>query len=222
MANNQHFSALLAANPLFSGLDPEMLAAVSNLGVVRRLDPHEVLFSKGDDGDALFAIRRGQISVSVDTSDGKSLTLVVLGSGDVLGEIALLDGRPRTADAKAIEPSELFMVRRHDFLQLLSSNSQVALRVIEMLCARLRASNDRMEEAVLMPLKVRLGRRIRMLADDFGCDLTLSQDQLAVMVGASRESVNRQLQIWRRMSLVSIGRGSLRVLDLDRLARESE
>ena len=211
------FAALLANNPLFAGLGPGIAAQIATLGVARRLAAGDVLFSKGDEGDAFYALRRGQINIMLGAEDGKQLTLATLGSGDVFGEIALLDGCPRTADAVAAEACDLFMVRRRDFLALLRGNADIAIGMIELLCARLRASNERMEEAMLMPLDIRLARRILALAQDFGATLDVSQEQLAVMVGATRETVNRQLQVWRRGGIVALGRSRIEVLDPSRL-----
>jgi CRP/FNR family transcriptional regulator, cyclic AMP receptor protein len=217
MAENRQFQAFLTTNPLFAGLGADVIEHVAKLCVPRRVDANAVLFSKGDEGDALYAVRRGQIRIGIGTEDGKRLTLATLGTGDVFGEIALLDGQPRTADAVAAETSELFMVRRRDFVELLRGNGAIALRVIEMLCGRLRSSNDRMEEAVLMPLDVRLARRIAALAADFGNELEISQEQLAVMVGSTRETVNRQLQIWRRVGIVELKRSRIILRDAERL-----
>jgi CRP/FNR family transcriptional regulator, cyclic AMP receptor protein len=222
MADTRQFSALLMTNPLFAGLGPEVIAQVSALCVARRIEAGSVVFAKGDDGDALYGVRRGQIRIGIGTEDGRRLTLATLGSGDLFGEIALLDGQPRTADAVAVEACELFMVRRRDFVELLRGNSAIALRVIELLCARLRSANEAMEEAVLMPLDVRLARRISALAEDFGSELEISQEQLAVQVGATRETVNRQLQVWRRDGVIALGRAKLQVLDPVRLAHEAQ
>ncbi len=218
MASSPRMSTLLCASPLFSALDEHARDAVASLFVPRRYARNETIFSKSDPGDALFAIRRGQVRISTVNSDGKRLTLNVLGAGDVFGEIALLDGRARTADAMAVEESDLLIVHRRDFLALLRSDGSVALGVIAMLCDRLRWMSERMEEAVLMPLEARLARRVAALAEDFGAEILISQEQLAVFVGATRESVNRHLQEWRREGVVSLGRGSLRVLDAARLA----
>ena len=94
-------------------------------------------------------MRRGQVRISTGTDAGKRLTLNILGSGDVFGEIALLDGRPRTAEARALEPTELFTLRRPDFLRFLEQNPAVAVKVIELLCERVRWMSDRVEETAL-------------------------------------------------------------------------
>jgi CRP-like cAMP-binding protein len=213
MAEPHHFARLLGANPFFAGLGPEALDAVAALCVTKSFAAGETLFLKGDPGDALYAVRRGQIRIATGTDDGRRLTLNLLGSGDVFGEVALLDGRSRTADAVAAEATELFMVRRRDFLDLLERQPAVAIRLIEFLCERIRWMSERMEEAVLMPLPARLSKRLLALAEDYGTELQVSQEELAVFVGSTRESVNRQLQTWRRQGMVELGRSRIRILD---------
>jgi CRP-like cAMP-binding protein len=217
MTDPHHLARLLSANPFFASLGPEGVDAVAALCVTRSLASGETLFLKGDPGDALYAVRRGQIRIATGTDEGRRLTLNLLGPGDVFGEVALLDGQPRTADATAVEATELFMVRRRDFLALLESQPQVAVRVIEFLCERIRWMSERMEESVLLPLPARLSRRLLALVDDYGSDLHVSQEELAIFVGSTRESVNRHLQAWRRQGLVELRRSHIRVLDRARL-----
>jgi len=222
MSDSRGFARLLGANPFFAGLGAEAVEAVASLCVTRSLAAGETLFLKGDEGDALYAVRRGQIRIATGSGTGRRLTLNILGSGDVFGEIALLDGRSRTADAVATEATELFMVLRRDFVRLLERRPAVAVRIIELLCERMRWMSERMEESVLLPLQARLARRLIALSDDFGAELLVSQEELAVFVGATRESVNRQLQDWKRKGLVELGRSRIRLLDRDRLEPEGE
>jgi CRP/FNR family transcriptional regulator, cyclic AMP receptor protein len=211
------FATLLGMNPLFAGLGEDAIRGIAGLCTRRALDSGEVLFQKGDKGDALFGVRRGRVRIETGTAAGGRLTLNVLGPGDLFGEIALFDGQPRTADAIAAEASELFTVRRSDFLSYLEREPRVTLRLLEMLCQRIRWVSDRMEEAVLLPLHARLARRLCMLADDFGSEVHISQEELGVYVGAARESVNRQLQEWRRAGIIELRRGRISLLDMDRL-----
>nr|WP_246736447.1 Crp/Fnr family transcriptional regulator [Enterovirga sp. DB1703] len=203
----------MGANPFFAGLGPDAIDAISRLCVSRTLQAGEVLFGKGEPADALYAVRRGQIRIATGTEGGRRLTLNLLGPGDVFGEVALLDGRPRTADAIAAERAELFVVRRRDLLDLLAQRPAVAIGIIELLCTRIRWMSERMEETVLMRVSERLARRLLALAEDYGADLTVSQEELAVFVGATRETVNRQLQVWKRMNLIELGRGRIRLVD---------
>jgi CRP/FNR family cyclic AMP-dependent transcriptional regulator len=112
-------------------------------------------------------------------------------------------------------------LQRADFLTLLGKDPQIAIRVIEFLCQRLRWVSERLEEATLLPLPIRLARRLMRLGQDFGSEVNISQEQLANYVGAARESVNRQLQIWRRAGLIDLRRGRILLLDMQKLSRET-
>lgn len=224
MSKQSEFAVLLGLNPLFSGLGTDSINKIAALCRTQYATTGELLFQKGDSGDALFGIRRGQIRIETGSADGGRLTLNFLGAGDLFGEIAVLDGQPRTADATAAEPSELFVLRRNDFLSYLESEPRVAVKLIALLCQRIRWVSDRIEESVLLPLHVRLARRLCALATDFGLEVHISQEQLGIYVGASRESVNRQLQQWRQQGILEIRRGRILLLNADRLraaARES-
>lgn len=218
MSEKNLFVRLLGANPFFAGLGPDAIEAVAGFCVTCSLDAGQTLFLKDDPGDALYAVRRGGIRIATGTEAGRRLTLNLLGPGDVFGEVALLDGQPRTADAAAIEPTELYMLRRRDFLELLGRRPEVAIRIIELLCARIRWMSDRMEEAVLLPLPARLARRLVALGEDYGAELHVSQEELAVFAGASRETVNRHLQAWKNDGLLTLGRSRIRLLDAEGLA----
>jgi len=222
MAGPHNLALLLKANPFFAGLGDEAIEAVAVLCVFRRLDAGETLFLKGDPGDALYAVRRGQIRIATSSSSGRRLTLNLLGPGDVFGEVALLDGRPRTADAAAVEPTELYTVLRRDFFDLLEKRPTVATRIIELLCERIRWMSAQMEERALLPLETRLAYRLVALSEDYGHELHVSQEELAVFIGASRESVNRQLQNWRRQGWVELSRNCIRVLNPAHLHRSTD
>jgi CRP/FNR family transcriptional regulator, cyclic AMP receptor protein len=217
MAEPRNLALLLGANPFFAGLGQEAIEAIAVLCVHRRLDREETLFLKGDAGDALYAVRRGQVRIGTGNTSGRRLTLNLLGPGDVFGEVALLDGRPRTADAVAVEATELYTVRRRDFLDLLVKKPAVAIQIIELLCERVRWMSAQMEERALLPLETRLAHRLVALSEDYGSELHVSQEELAIFVGASRESVNRQLQTWRRQGWIELSRNRIRVLHPSRL-----
>ncbi|MGH6848515.1 MAG: Crp/Fnr family transcriptional regulator [Methylocella sp.] len=221
MSKQSEFAVLLGLNPLFSGLSAESINKIAALCHTQYLAAGEILFLKGDSGDALFGIRRGQIRIETGSADGGRLTMNVLGAGDVFGEIAVLDGQTRTADAMAGEASELFVVRRNDFLSYLESEPRVAVKLIALLCQRIRWASDRFEESVLLPLEVRLARRLFSLATDFGSEVHISQEQLGIYVGAARESVNRQLQQWRKQGILEIRRGRILLLNANLLRAET-
>jgi CRP-like cAMP-binding protein len=217
MSKQAEFAVLLKMNPMFADLGTDELQRISALCHTQHLDAGEMLFQKGDPGDALFGVRRGQIRIETGASDGSRLTLNFLGPGDLFGEVAVLDGQSRTADAAASEPTELFVLRREDFLGHLEREPRVAVKLIMLLCQRIRWMSERMEESVLQPLPVRLARRLCALASDFGSEVHISQEQLGVFVGAARESVNRQLQLWRKDGILDLQRGRILLQNMTKL-----
>jgi CRP/FNR family cyclic AMP-dependent transcriptional regulator len=221
MRKLSEFAALLSINPMFAKLGDDVLERLAALCVRRRLVPGEVLFEKGDPADALYGVRRGTIRIETGAEGGERLILNVLGPGDLFGEIALLDGQPRTADAMAAEPCELFLLRRNDFLSFIEREPRIAIRLIELLCLRMRWMSERMEEVALLPLHARMARRLAGLAQDFGTELHLTQSDLSEFVGGARESVSRQLQKWRRAGIVELRRGRIVILDDERLRVEA-
>ena len=221
MAKPPELAVLLGTNSLFRGLGTETLTSIASLCHLRQVQPNQVLFVKGDPGDALYGVRRGQIRIETGTATGQRLTIEMFGPGDAFGEIALLDGRPRTADAIAADNCELFVLPRNEFIQYLERDSRLAVRIIELLCGRLRQTNENMEATIFLPLRARLARRLGALAEDFGAELHITQEELGALLGVARESVNRQLQEWRRSGIVQLRRGQIFVLDARQLAREA-
>src|SRR5258707_9038388 len=116
MSKQAEFAVILKMNPMFADLGADELQRISSLCHTQNLGVGEMLFQKGDPGDALFGVRRGQIRIETGASDGSRLTLNFLGPGDLFGEVAVLDGESRTADATAGEPTELYLLRRGDTL----------------------------------------------------------------------------------------------------------
>jgi CRP/FNR family transcriptional regulator, cyclic AMP receptor protein len=210
MSKQAEFAVILKMNAMFADLGPDELQRISGLCHTQQLASGEMLFLKGDAGDALYGVRRGQIRIETGASDGSRLTLNFMGPGDLFGEVAVLDGQSRTADATAGEPSELFVLRREDFLGHLEREPKVAIKII-------RWQSERMEESVLQPLPVRLARRLCALASDFGSEVHISQEQLGVFVGAARESVNRQLQLWRKDGILDLQRGRILLQNMTKL-----
>jgi CRP-like cAMP-binding protein len=218
MSKAAEFAVILKMNPMFAELGADELARIASLCHTRHLAAGEMLFRKGDAGDALFGIRRGQIRIETGASDGGRLTLNFTGPGELIGEVAVLDGVSRTADATASEPTELFELGRGDLLGLLEREPKIALQIILQLCRRLRWQSERTEESMLQPLPVRLARRLCALASDFGSEVHISQEQLGVFVGAARESVNRQLQLWRKDGILDLQRGRILLQNMGKLA----
>jgi CRP/FNR family cyclic AMP-dependent transcriptional regulator len=211
--------SILSANPFFAGFEQDALTKIAAICRQRHLASREVLFLKGDPSDGLYAIRRGLIRIGTMDNLGQQMTMNLLGGGDVFGEIALLDGQSRTADAVAMDDTDLFFLPRREFLSLLAREPSIAQQIIGLLCARLRDVIGRMEETTFLPSAIRLARRILVLAADYGSEVRASQEELASLTGVTRETVNRHLQSWKRTGVISLGRGRLLIHDLEDFRR---
>ncbi len=157
--------ALLAGHYLFRDLDTAVVERIAALAVTRRLQAGEVLFLKGDEGDALYSVLKGQIRISATGPSGRAVILTTMGPGDVFGEIALLDGMPRTADAIGIAPTELIMIRRGDFMALLEREPSLALHLLKLLCERVRRTSEQVEDSTFLPVPGRLAKRLLVMAE---------------------------------------------------------
>jgi CRP-like cAMP-binding protein len=197
---------------------------------VKHLPPDHLLFQKGDPGDSLFAVLSGQIKISTLSEFGKEVILNILGPGEIFGEIALLDGKERTADASTIGPSELLFIARPNFMRFLEGHPRVALRLLDVLCSRIRWVSESYEDVVFKRLPSRLAKKSVLLAGHFGevrgdgvsITLRLPQQELANMVGATRESVNKQMRLWEDAGLITYQHGHITVLNLARLSEIAE
>jgi len=163
----------------------------------------------------MMVILRGQMRVSITTAEGHEISLNVLGPGDVVGEIALLDGGERSADVTAIDEGVLMTIQRSDFLPLLQGSASLCLRLMQVLCGRLREANRSLEEIATLSLSDRLGRLLIRLAANYGTregaelrlGVRLSQKDLGTLIGASREKVNRQIRAWEQAGALMHERG---------------
>ena len=168
---------------------------------------------------------RGRVKVCSHSEDGKELVLNLINAGEVVGEIALLDGADRTADAVTLTETELMVLERRDFVPFLQRHPDACMRLFAVLCERLRKTSELLEEALFLEGPSRLAKRLVHLAEVFGkpvsggvrIDIPLSQQQLGNMVGMSRESMNKQLKQWRQDGLIRTENGHYVLTDLDAL-----
>ena len=180
-----------------------------------------VIFQKGDPGSSMMAVIRGKVKICTQSIDGKELVLNLINRGGLFGEIALLDGEPRTADAVALEETDLLVLERSRFQPFLSERPDLALRLISVLCKRLRQTSEHLEDTMFFEAPSRLARSLLRLAEAFGkvedggtrLDIKLSQQQLGNLVGVSRESVNKQLGEWQRGGLIDFAGGIITLRD---------
>jgi CRP/FNR family cyclic AMP-dependent transcriptional regulator len=212
-------STVLGRNLLFRGLSAATLEQIGRLCLRRSYPRDAVIFSQSDPGDALFGVVTGRVRISASTAGGREVFLNIMEPGDTFGEIALLDGRPRTASALATAPSELLLIKRDQFLLLLATEPVLTDHLLRLLCARLRWVSGFAEESALLSVPARLARRLLSLGrlhgreTGEGIELKVSQDEMARFLGLSRQIVNQHLQSWKARRWVALGRGKIMILD---------
>jgi CRP/FNR family transcriptional regulator/CRP/FNR family cyclic AMP-dependent transcriptional regulator len=185
----------------------------------------EILFHKDDPGTSLFLVRTGRIKISVFSSEGKEAVFTVHGPGDVFGELALLDGAPRSATATALEPSRLLTVDRAAFVAFLRDQPDAALILLGDLAARVRRLSSQVEDLMFLDIPGRLARTLLRLGEQYGkksargveIDLQITQTELGGMVGATRVSVNRLLHWFAERGLIAIDERRIVLLRPDAL-----
>jgi CRP/FNR family transcriptional regulator, cyclic AMP receptor protein len=214
-------SAILRRHPLFRELKPEICDRLAAYAKTKEVSRGTTLFVKGDPGTCMFAVCRGNVQVATTSDDGKSAVFNQIQEGEIVGEIALLDGQPRTADAVATVDSTLMIIERRDFLPLLHSNPDVTIKLVEMLCSRLRRTTEQVEDLMFLDLRRRLAKALLRLSLEQRNDgtIAISQSELSQIVGMSREMINKQLQVWVREGCVELQRRRVIVLRPDVLDR---
>jgi CRP/FNR family cyclic AMP-dependent transcriptional regulator len=206
---------VLKTNRLFRDLPDAALDKLAALSVRRSVRRGTRIFAQGDPGDSLLGIISGQVRISATTPGGKEVFLNIMEPGDSFGEIAVLDGNPRTASAEALADTELFIVRRTDLVALIEREPKLAAHLISLLCQRLRWTSELIEEAAFLSVHGRLARRLLRLADEHGTaeqgvvTLRISQADLAGFMSVSRQIVNQYLQEWRKRGWIELGRGRI-------------
>jgi len=209
---------LLGNCHLFSGLTADERAAIADRARIRSYGAGETVFAIGSPGNQMMALLSGAIRISVPSADGKELLLALIQPGEVFGELAVLDGKERSADAVAETACTLAILDRNDILSFFERNPSAWPKLVEILCERLRRTDQAFAEVALMQLSVRLAKAVlRILNDQINSAVTkttkiqFSQRELANMVGGARESVNRCLSKWQRSGVIQIVEGSITI-----------
>jgi CRP/FNR family transcriptional regulator, cyclic AMP receptor protein len=211
----------------FADLSEEELQSLSFATKRRTFRSGEVIFHRDDPGQVLYMIKEGKVKICIISPDGQEVSLTVFGKGEVFGEFAILDGLPRSADAVALERVECYTLQRSDFLNAIQKNPKIAISVLEALSKRLRATDDMVEDLIFLDVYGRVAKKLLELADTHGVkteegiiiDVRLTQQELASMVGASRESVNKVLGYFTDKKFISTDKHRItihRVNDLKR------
>jgi CRP/FNR family transcriptional regulator/CRP/FNR family cyclic AMP-dependent transcriptional regulator len=222
--SNDHLTSLENVS-LFAGLDAEGLRELAAAVKRRAFRPGEVIFHRDDAGQVLYVIQSGKVKIYITSQDGQEVSLAVFGPGDYFGELALLDGQPRSASAIAIEPVETFALQRTDFINAVMHHPRIAIQVMNVLSRRLRQTDAMIEDLLFLDVHGRVAKKLLELAELHGLrtpegiriDLRLTQGELAAMVGASRESVNKVMGYFTDKRFISTDKYKITIIRLAEL-----
>jgi CRP/FNR family cyclic AMP-dependent transcriptional regulator len=215
--------AILRDHPIFGGFGPELLDRLSSYAIRQTVKRGASIFTRGDPGTSLFAVCSGTVKISSPSPGGRGALFNLITEGAIFGEVALLDGLPRTADAMAVTDCELMVIERRDFIPLVHERPELGLKLIEVLCGRLRRTTEQLEDVMFLDLPGRLAKALLQLAKSSrtgprGRRIALTQRHLSEIIGMSRESTNKQLRIWQQQKWILLERGGIAILAPDELA----
>jgi CRP/FNR family transcriptional regulator, cyclic AMP receptor protein len=205
----------------FASLDAVVREELAGLARVRRFGAHEPIFRVGEAGRSLMAVVAGTVRISLPAANGREFILGDLPAGELFGEIALIDALPRSANAMALTKCELLVWRRRDFVPFLERTPALCMTLMEVLCARIRRSDERMSDIALFDLPVRLAKTLLRYPKQSRqpTRLSFSQRELAEMSGGTRENVNRCLRDWRERGIIALRRRGTIILQPDALRK---
>src|SRR5437879_695971 len=213
---------------IFNGLNDDEVHDLISAAKRRTFRSGEVIFHRDDPGQMLYIIKEGKVKICLISPDGQEISLVVFGKGEYFGEFALLDGLPRSADAIALEKVECYTLQRSDFHNAIMKKPRIAIQIMEVLCERLRKTDQQVEDLIVLDVYARVAKKLLELAETHGLkqedssiliNVRLTQQELAAMVGASRESVNKVLGYFTDKQYITTDKHKItlhRVADLKR------
>ncbi|HJZ34345.1 MAG TPA: Crp/Fnr family transcriptional regulator [Hyphomicrobiaceae bacterium] len=213
---------ILRNHPILGELPNPTIQRLLGYATTRKVRRGTTIFAKGDAGTQLIAVLSGRVKIIVSSLEGREAVLNVVQEGEVFGEIALFDGRPRTAGAIAISDCELLSIDRRHLLPLVREQPDIAIKLIATLCARLRRSSEQYEDIMFLNRPARVAKLLLRLAEEAKGPpprkVLVTQQEMSQMAGMSRESVNKQLRFWAQAKWVRLERGEVAVLRPDALA----
>jgi CRP-like cAMP-binding protein len=213
---------LLAGSELFQGFDADALAEVAATAEVRHLRRNDLVFSEQDPPNELYVVRSGRIAIANTSVDGRESVMALMEAGDLFGEMPLLDGGERSAGARALEPSELVAVPYGKVEEMLKERPHLLWGVVRLLAQRLRTTDAALADSVFLDVTGRTAKRLLELAgdaDEFA--LPVTQEELAGMVGASRERVNKALSAFIKLGWLEQSDRRYRITDREQLSRRA-
>ncbi|MCW2747832.1 MAG: Crp/Fnr family transcriptional regulator [Nocardioidaceae bacterium] len=220
---------VLRQAPLFSGLDDEAAASLDATMPATNIRRGDVLFNEGDDGDQLYVVLEGKVKLGRTSPDGRENLLAILGPGQMFGELSLFDPGPRSATATAVTDVSLKSLGHDALMPVLREHPDVARALLHQLASRLRRTNEVVGDLVFSDVPGRVAKALLDLADRFGrkaddgihVNHDLTQEELAQLVGASRETVNKALADFATRGWLRLEPRSVVILDLERLSRRA-
>lgn len=210
--------------PIFSDLPNETLGKIEKIGARKVYGRGDIILMEEEAGTALFVIVKGKVKVARTSNDGREVILTILSDSDFFGEMAILDGLTRSATVTAIEESELFLIQRNDFMNLLQDHPEVSISLLQELTKRLRAADMKIKALSLKDAEGKVAAVILQLADDIGrikhgkveIEKLPPQQDLANMAGTSRETISRTIHSFAKKGFVELEGSKLRILDYEK------
>ena len=213
---------------IFEGLSASQLAPLAEHLRRRRYERGEVVFHEDDPGDRMHIIVECRVRISLDSDDGREKDIALLNAGECFGEMSLFDGSNRSANATAVDNLETLVLLREDYLEFLEQHPQVAAHVTAVLATRLRSANEMLGDLACLDVPTRVAKHLLALAETHSTgnpvaadtiDIPIGQEELARLVGASRETVSRALNSYRRMGLLTTSHRRISITDIKALQR---
>ncbi|MBA3824133.1 MAG: Crp/Fnr family transcriptional regulator [Ktedonobacterales bacterium] len=211
----------------FADLDAPSLEQIAGVMRKRTFRAGEAIFHRDDPGQVLYVIREGRVRIRLTSVEGQEVALAVFGPGDSFGEMAILDSQPRSADAIAIDKVEVFTLQRPDFVEVVRKHPDISVAVMKTLSQRIRQANQMVEDLIFLDVFGRVAKKLLDLSREYGVetedgvkiDLRITQQELASMVGASRESVNKVMGYFTDKHYISTDKHKItirRIADLQK------
>ena len=218
--------SVLRKHPYFADLEPEAFEQLCRYAKHTTLKRGASIFCRGDPGNSLFAVISGTVKISISSPDGRNAILNLIGAGEIFGEMGVLGGAPRSADATANTACEFFVIDRREFLPFVKSQPALSMKFIELLCGRLRRTSEQVEQIILQNLPGRLASALIGLTEKRKLEpsraIAITQQEISEMVGMTRESINKQLRAWANRNWVRLEHGAIVVLDAESLREIAE
>lgn len=205
--------SLLSGHPFFRDWPPVLIERLASHARPITYQSGRQIFSKGDEGHGLYAVLSGIVRVSALSEYGKEIVLNLIGPGEIFGEVAVIDGRPRTADAAALTKCDLIWVDHRDFVSALVEEPTLANKLLEIVSARLRRTSEQVEDISFASFPSRLAKALLRLAEIQGSitderpKVLITQKELGASIGLSRETTNRYLREWQKLRVISLRKG---------------